>query len=796
MRESTAELFARAKQISVLDLVRDKTNLKKRSDTWYDGPCPSCGGDDRFWINTRKNVCNCRQCGLGGDATSFWATLRSIPMVDAAKELLGETEVPREWAPRVVEHIEKPPVMAWKDPEWQLQASNDLKRLKRAGMGNEGGVYLQKRGVMDPEIVDLYQIGFDPERFSKADEAKLPAIMIPWIYQGEIVNIRYRFINAQKTRFNSKSGGNPIIFGTNVECKSTRLNLTEGEMNCIAVKCACPGYHAWSIGSQHNLSGVEAAVEECKARGIEEVVLWFDDRKYAENARQLVEGAGMKCGIVVLDDRDANDMIVESGAPYLSEIASKAFAKLIFQDDPAMEEAREFTDYINGSKIVQRYGDEFRFVVQTGDFATWDECRWAITPLGKYKVREWAVSCAKSITDDLRPGESPARAKERLKWGVASLNTKGISNAIYEAGARQAVSILDFDHQPWLLNVKNGVVNLRTGELKEHDRNLLLSQCCGTKIAPKGSPKPELFIGFMKRIIPDSMTRKFVYQYLGYTLTGDVSETCYVFFHGGGKNGKSTLINIMQYIMGDYAMRILTSSLMESKGGYGVNTEYEFARLRGKRFVVAHEVSDDHRLNESTIKELTGDDVVRARQIRGEPFEFPCLAKIYMTGNSKPTIYGTDNAIWRRVDLVPFNVQITAEERDKSLKSKLEAEAPLILRYLVDCCVRWQATGLERSEAMLEAKDEYQRENDFMATFLDEDFVYGNGLEIGCTKLHQHYLAWAKRNGCIPMNPTKFGLVIKKKFEPLGIKKKKSNGLYKWIGVDEKQSEYEGQGQF
>lgn len=453
-------------------------------------------------------------------------------------------------------------------------------------------------------------------------------------------------------------------------------------------------------------------------------------------------------------------------------------------EDP--DKANAFTDSMNGVRLVKMFGDSFRYVVQSKMCTTWNGHKWAIDELGDSKVREFARLAAKAFQAESVKEPDEIRAKKQFAFGLASHNTGRIDNTVKEARSLAAVSILDFDNHPMLLNCRNGVLDLETGKLHPHDRKLLLSQVTGCGIAPEDAPGPKHFVDFMAKVIPDEETRKFVFQFLGYTLTGLVNETCYAFLFGStGNNGKSTLINIIQHIMGDYGMTINTPTLMETKG-FGSNPEYELARLRGKRFVVANEVSDDQRLNEALVKQITGDDTVRGRHISQSPFEFPCLAKIYMTGNSKPTIYGQDSAIWRRVNLIPFEVEVPKEERDPHLKNKLIAEAPLILRFLANWCLRWQTTRLERSPLMLQAKIDYMNESDFMGTYIEEELVFGTYEEIGCTSLHQHYLRWAKDNGSMTMNPNKFGRIMTKRF-PKNVERKKSNGIMTWVGVNKKE---------
>jgi len=444
--------------------------------------------------------------------------------------------------------------------------------------------------------------------------------------------------------------------------------------------------------------------------------------------------------------------------------------------------AREFTDAANGERLVKLFGSEFRYVAELKSWAVWDGCKWSISATAESKIRGYAIESARSLQREAGICPDPDRAKKMFTFAIRSQDTARIDACIKEAKAKSTVSILDFDKHPWLLNCKNGIVDLKTGKLLPHDRDLLMSQSTGCDFYTENTRAP-VFESFIKKIIPDDDTAEFLVRYIGYSLTGSTKEQSYVFLHGNtGNNGKSTLINILQHIFGDYNVTLDTEAIMQTKG-FVTNPDYELARLKGKRFAAVNEVSDSQKLNEPLIKRLTGGDYVKGRQIYGMPFDFPAIAKIFMTGNNKPAIYGQDNATWRRVNLVPFDVEVPKEERDTDLIDKLIEESPRILRVLVGMCLKWQKEGAKKSALMLDEKEEYKEENDFMGTFIEEELKFYSGFAVNCTRLHQHYLEWARKNGCHPLNPTAFGRVMSHRLPMFGdVEKVRSNGKF-WRGV-------------
>jgi putative DNA primase/helicase len=239
------------------------------------------------------------------------------------------------------------------------------------------------------------------------------------------------------------------------------------------------------------------------------------------------------------------------------------------------------------------------------------------------------------------------------------------------------------------------------------------------------------------------------------SLTGVVQDHVLLFCYGTGANGKSTLINTVQEMMGsDYAMKAPPDLLMV-KSAEGHPTER--ADLAGKRFVACVEAGEGRRLAESLVKELTGGDRVRARRMREDFWEFSPSHKVWLAANHKPVVRGTDRGIWRRIKLIPFTVAIPEERQDKKLPGKLKGELPGILNWALLGCIEWQATGLGEPESVRRATAEYRSESDILGAFLDECCIVGDGCEAPASLLYNEYHRWAEASGEKPITQTAFG---------------------------------------
>lgn len=272
----------------------------------------------------------------------------------------------------------------------------------------------------------------------------------------------------------------------------------------------------------------------------------------------------------------------------------------------------------------------------------------------------------------------------------------------------------DMDAEPWLLNTQSGVVNLRNGELKPHNRELLLTKITSCELGDK-CPQWESFLHDVTGDDPELIA--FLQRVAGYCLTGSTREHALFFFYGDGGNGKGTYLNTLRAILADYAA---VSSTDVFTAGRGSRHPTELAALRGARLVAAQEVEEGRKWAEARIKALTGGDPVSARFMRQDFFEYLPEFKLIIAGNHKPRLSTVDEAIRRRLHLVPFDVTIEEDKRDPDLAEKLAKEHPGILAWAVKGCLEYQSKGLAPPERVRAATDAYFASQDLLAEFVEE----------------------------------------------------------------------------
>jgi putative DNA primase/helicase len=249
-----------------------------------------------------------------------------------------------------------------------------------------------------------------------------------------------------------------------------------------------------------------------------------------------------------------------------------------------------------------------------------------------------------------------------------------------------------------------------------------------------------------------------VQKAVGYSLTGECGEQCLFLLHGHGANGKSTFLTTLMTLMNDYARQMPMEALLARQDNSIPN---DLAALRGARFVSAVEADQGRRLNESKIKQMTGQDKIAARFMRCEWFEFAPQFKLWLATNHKPSVRGCDEAIWRRLRLIPFVVTIPPEERDSALPDKLRQELPGILRWAVEGCSIWQAEGLAAPSAVTAATDEYRDEMDIIGEYIKERCVMNPLGAASVADSYRDYEAWCAKNAEKPFSKRSFTALMR-----------------------------------
>jgi P4 family phage/plasmid primase-like protien len=460
-------------------------------------------------------------------------------------------------------------------------------------------------------------------------------------------------------------------------------------------------------------------------------------------------------------------------AQYLVSLAAKEGIAL----PPIESKVRSFplTEIGNAERLVDKDGDRIRFLRDS------KQGHWLVYNGSHWEQNDGAVAhLAMGIIKDLGFSTEDAVRKHAAK----SASAHGVHGMVTLAACIPSVSIGPdaLDQNDWLLNVNNGTIDLKTGSLRPFDKTDLITSRTGVNFDPKAKcPTWEKFLettfGGDKELIT------YMQKYVGCSLTGDTSEQRVFIFTGTGSNGKSTFVGTIQRMLGEYAWQTNPSLLLQKR-----NEAHPTERiaLRGRRAVFCSEPDENKALSLSTLKALSGDDIVNGRGMCQDEQNFTMRAKIALLVNSLPRVPGGgDDAFWRRISVVPFNQKFKmggmteGVEADKSLPKKLAAELEGILAWAVEGCLLWQKEGMEEPEAVKAAREKYRASEDKLAEFLQDCCVLSKKIEIRGPDLYAAYVAYcARSHEKHVIDKVPFGRILTKK----GFKSRSSNGTI-WMGL-------------
>ncbi|HQA81320.1 MAG TPA: phage/plasmid primase, P4 family, partial [Methanoregulaceae archaeon] len=384
----------------------------------------------------------------------------------------------------------------------------------------------------------------------------------------------------------------------------------------------------------------------------------------------------------------------------------------------------------------------------------------------------------RSIYDESRDAPTPDQAKALARWAITSENLRTRKAMIESATPLAAVELDDFDAREYLLNCRNGTLELDTLTLREHKREDLLTRCCGVAYDP--SAECPQWNAHLDLIFDKDAEYISGFQAMcGYSLLQANPEQLLFILFGKGKNGKSKTIEVLAAILGDYAVNIAAESLMVHRCE-GIRSD--LARIAGARMATASEGEDGARLAESIIKQLTGEYAITVRRLYENEFEFTPTAKIWLTTNHEPVIRGTDDGIWRRIWMVPFTVQIAEEKRDPEIEKKLIAEGPGILNWCLEGLQRYFASGnrLVKPRKVSVATGNYRTVSDTVSYFLATECAFEPGRMIARSAFREMFEKWCEEEGIRhPIAPRRYATILKS----YHIRSVKSGGERFWSGI-------------
>ena len=455
-----------------------------------------------------------------------------------------------------------------------------------------------------------------------------------------------------------------------------------------------------------------------------------------------------------------------------------------FESKPKANQMKLYSldDTGNAERMSDMFGEAIRYNYTDKRWMLYNKNKWIYDDsgyIGKFidksieamkQEKEWYIQQDKENND-----ENQTRFKTWEKHYKKSRSNSAKTALDKEVRHYVPVTPNLLDRHKMGLNSPTGVIDLNDFSVRKATPKDYFTKSV-TANFDKNAKCP-LWDSFLETIFDhDKDLIRYVQKAVGYSLTGSTAEQCAFFLYGTGRNGKSTFIDVLRELFGDYARNIQPETIM-IKNNNGINSD--IARLKGARLVTTVEPNEGLKLNEGLLKQLTGGDIITARKLYAEEFEFKAEFKLWMATNHKPIIRGTDLGIWRRVHMIPFTVVIPENEVDKQLTDKLMQELDGIFVWALRGLAMYNKEGLEMPHAVRQAVDEYKKEMDVVSRFLDECTEKAFAKSVKASDLYQVYTNWCSQYGEYQMSNTKFGKEIMQKYERV----RRNDGMY-YVGME------------
>lgn len=416
------------------------------------------------------------------------------------------------------------------------------------------------------------------------------------------------------------------------------------------------------------------------------------------------------------------------------------------------------SDVANAEKLVDWHGSKLAYIPRWGCWYYFDGVRWRRDDSGVY-VKRAAISTAKRLFRDAcdalkkavtDPEADLKKLQAAVSWAAKSQTTPRIMAMVelVPADARICLDYGKLDTNPNLLVCKNGTVDLVTGEIRKSSHIDYMTKLAPANYRP-GFAAP-LWDAFLETVLPDLSVRQFLQKFVGYSLTGDVGERLFVVLYGGGRNGKSVFLRVLQEVMGDYAVTAPNTLLMRRKGEAHPT---EVATLHGARLAVTSELRKGHVFDEEAVKRLTGNDKLTTRKMREDFWDFTPTHKLMLACNHRPRVADTTDSFWDRFALVPFTQRISKAAVNPRLVADLLRERDGVFAWMLEGLRQYHQDGLERPTAVRAATDAYREQEDQLAAFFADRTELDLQATTASETLSAAIVNWATRLGQRPPTP-------------------------------------------
>lgn len=765
MRLSPETISQIRERINIVEIISEVVPLKKAGRE-YKGLCPFHNEQTpSFTVDPEKKMWKCFGCGNGGDAFSFVQQQKQVSFSDAAGELARRTNVslpggpqrPSKWSPEGLKFICEYIYTDW--------LGNPLHRKKR---------FIDESTGKKTFLQSYFKNGLWTNQ--KPHDQRM---------------VLYRLVDLLPV-----CSRNGVVY------------LCEGEKDADNLRGL--GLPATTMVEGADKTWLQDYTDSF--RGAKCVVILQDNdeigARHANKVASILTGAGLTVRVLSFPQKDVSDWLAAGGTkerlvqmvsdaevwapqPYVAPggIAATVPAEesIYFEDKGIVD-----SDMANAKRFAHYYGKQFHHTKERGWLA-WNESHWQ--PDQKGTAVECAKDVVRKISDEI--SAAPYHYRPLLEKHARKAQSNGALHSMLKTASTVepiTADFTDFDGPGTLmkLNVKNGTIDLETGKLKEHDRADKFTRVLD--IVYDAWAKCPMWLSHLEFIFGDDQELiSYLQRFFGYMLTGRTGEHKMLYFHGGGANGKSVTVRVLQGILGPYGLTTPASTFVQTMQ-QGIPND--LARMQGARLVVASELSGKQHLDESLLKYCTGGDKISARFLRQEFFEFTPQFKLIMTGNYMPKISGDDYAMFRRVHMIPFLVQIPEKKREEldNLVAKLLTEKEGILAWMLAGCIEWQEQKLCPPESVTSATEKWFLRRDFLRLFIQHccnlapEGVPADTRSIPAKDLYSAYKEYCKENGFFALNAASFQEALQKKGLNQDIIKVTCDGeeleLLCYIGID------------